>query len=253
MRRSPKRPAEKPTSTPMACETSLMPSPTAPATTPSRTCREQKLRRKLSQAPGARGWGRPQSCLPRRLLCRPRQQDHGARREADHSDSGSHVARRAACHADSLQYSRAACLRSAFPRQQILRDTRRPGWRRSLKGPLHRTVVDLLVDPRGLDFATAADGMRQDNVEFVLAGCDSQGNRVNYQDRLGAHRDWKRSNMPERPWRVACTRACSLICRPDPVFCVSRAGFERWPRRIAGSSAGGRREVSRGASHELGP
>ncbi len=52
-----------------------------------------------------------------------------------------------------------------------------------LKGPLHRTVVDLLVDPRGLDFATAADGTRQDNVEFVLVAYDSDGKRVNYVDR----------------------------------------------------------------------
>jgi VWFA-related protein len=52
-----------------------------------------------------------------------------------------------------------------------------------LKGPLHRTVVDLLVDPRGLDFATAADGTRQDNVEFVLVAYDGDGKRVNYVDR----------------------------------------------------------------------
>jgi VWFA-related protein len=52
-----------------------------------------------------------------------------------------------------------------------------------LKGPLHRTVVDLLVDPRGLDFATAQDGTRMDNVEFVLVAYDSDGKRVNYVDR----------------------------------------------------------------------
>lgn len=52
-----------------------------------------------------------------------------------------------------------------------------------LKGPLHRTVVDLLVDPRGLDFTTAADGTRQDTVEFVLVAYDSDGKRVNYVDR----------------------------------------------------------------------
>jgi VWFA-related protein len=52
-----------------------------------------------------------------------------------------------------------------------------------LKGPLHRTIVDLLVDPRGLDFVTAADGTRQDNVEFVLVAYDSDGKRVNYVDR----------------------------------------------------------------------
>lgn len=52
-----------------------------------------------------------------------------------------------------------------------------------LKGPLHRTVVDLLVDPRGLDFATAQDGTRMDNVEFVLVAYDGDGKRVNYVDR----------------------------------------------------------------------
>jgi VWFA-related protein len=52
-----------------------------------------------------------------------------------------------------------------------------------LKGPLHRTVVDLLVDPRGLDFATAQDGTRLDNVEFVLVAYDSDGKRLNYVDR----------------------------------------------------------------------
>jgi VWFA-related protein len=52
-----------------------------------------------------------------------------------------------------------------------------------LRGPLHRTVVDLLVDPRGLDFATAQDGTRMDNVEFVLVAYDNDGKRVNYVDR----------------------------------------------------------------------
>jgi len=52
-----------------------------------------------------------------------------------------------------------------------------------LKGPLHRTVVDLLVDPRGLNFATTADGSRQVNVEFVLLAYDGDGKRVNYVDR----------------------------------------------------------------------
>jgi VWFA-related protein len=52
-----------------------------------------------------------------------------------------------------------------------------------ISSPLHRTVVDLLVDPRGLDFATAQDGTRLDNVEFVLVAYDSDGKRVNYVDR----------------------------------------------------------------------
>ncbi len=52
-----------------------------------------------------------------------------------------------------------------------------------LKGPLHRTVVDLLVDPRGLDLAPAADGTRIGNVEFILVAYDGEGKRVNYVDR----------------------------------------------------------------------
>ena len=52
-----------------------------------------------------------------------------------------------------------------------------------LKGPLYRTIVDLLVDPRGLDLASAPDGTRLDNVEFVLVAYDSEGPRVNYVDR----------------------------------------------------------------------
>ena len=52
-----------------------------------------------------------------------------------------------------------------------------------LTGPLHRTVVDLLIDPRGLDFAIAADGTREDIVEFVLVAYDGDGKRVNYVDQ----------------------------------------------------------------------
>lgn len=51
-----------------------------------------------------------------------------------------------------------------------------------LKGPLHRTVIDLLVDPRGLDLELAADGTRQDHVEFVAVAYDRDGERVNYVD-----------------------------------------------------------------------
>ena len=95
----------------------------------------------------------------------------------------------------------AAMLKGAPPATQILFNTRvlpasDPHFRDTkfsttpagenaaeLKGPLHRTIVDLLVDPRGLDFATTADGTRQDNVEFILVAYDSDGKRVNYVDR----------------------------------------------------------------------
>ena len=52
-----------------------------------------------------------------------------------------------------------------------------------MSGTLHRTVVDLLLDPRGLDFATAQDGTRIGNVEFVLVAYDGDGKRVNFVDR----------------------------------------------------------------------
>jgi hypothetical protein len=52
-----------------------------------------------------------------------------------------------------------------------------------LKGPLHRTVVDLLVDPRGLSLVAAPGGTRVDNVEFIMVAYDGDGKRVNYVDR----------------------------------------------------------------------
>lgn len=52
-----------------------------------------------------------------------------------------------------------------------------------IKGPLHRTVVDLLIDPRGLDLTAAPDGTRQDLVEFVAVAYGGDGQRVNYVDR----------------------------------------------------------------------
>ncbi len=49
-----------------------------------------------------------------------------------------------------------------------------------LKGPVRRYVVDLLVDPHGLNFEPAPGGASVAYVEFALAAYDSGGNRVNY-------------------------------------------------------------------------
>jgi VWFA-related protein len=53
----------------------------------------------------------------------------------------------------------------------------------TLKGPLHRYLVDLAVDPHGFAVEEMPDGVRQAHLEFVLTGYDADGNRVNYVDR----------------------------------------------------------------------
>jgi VWFA-related protein len=52
----------------------------------------------------------------------------------------------------------------------------------SLKGPPHRYTVDLLVDPRRLDFESMPDGQHQAAVEFTLVAFGADGQRVNYLD-----------------------------------------------------------------------
>jgi VWFA-related protein len=52
----------------------------------------------------------------------------------------------------------------------------------SLKGPLHRYIVDLKVDPHTLSFENAADGARKAAVEFVLVAYDAESRRVNHVD-----------------------------------------------------------------------
>jgi VWFA-related protein len=53
----------------------------------------------------------------------------------------------------------------------------------SLKAPLYRFVVDVVVDPKTLTFDTATDGRRQGALEFALVAYDADGKRVNYMDR----------------------------------------------------------------------
>ena len=53
----------------------------------------------------------------------------------------------------------------------------------SLKAPVYRFVVDIVVDPKTLTFDTAADGRRQGALEFALVAFDANGKRVNSMDR----------------------------------------------------------------------
>jgi VWFA-related protein len=53
----------------------------------------------------------------------------------------------------------------------------------ALKGPPHRYIVDLLVDPRWIEYETTPDGGRHAAVEFTLVAFDTETRRVNYLDR----------------------------------------------------------------------
>jgi hypothetical protein len=50
----------------------------------------------------------------------------------------------------------------------------------TLKGPVHRYVVDLVLDLHGLVFDTLADGSHQANIEFAMVAYDAEGTRTNY-------------------------------------------------------------------------
>jgi hypothetical protein len=49
-----------------------------------------------------------------------------------------------------------------------------------LKKPVHRYVVDLIVDARSLAFDETPDGVHQARMEFALVAYDAEGNRLNY-------------------------------------------------------------------------
>jgi VWFA-related protein len=51
-----------------------------------------------------------------------------------------------------------------------------------LKGPAHRYIVDLIVDPRRLNFEITPDGFHLALIEFTLVAYDAQARRVNYLD-----------------------------------------------------------------------
>jgi len=53
----------------------------------------------------------------------------------------------------------------------------------TLKGPLHRVIAEIKVDPRELDYEESPDGSHRAKVEFTVVGYDAEGHRLNYQDR----------------------------------------------------------------------
>jgi len=53
----------------------------------------------------------------------------------------------------------------------------------TLRGPAHRYIVDLAVDPRTLAFDSTTAGTHTGSIEFTLVAYDGDGKRVNYVDR----------------------------------------------------------------------
>jgi VWFA-related protein len=51
------------------------------------------------------------------------------------------------------------------------------------KGPLHRYIVDLTIDPHSLNYEKLPEGTHQASLEFVLVAYDSNLNQVNFLDR----------------------------------------------------------------------
>jgi hypothetical protein len=54
----------------------------------------------------------------------------------------------------------------------------------SLKGPVHRIIVDLTIDAHTLVFNTTPAGMRQGSFECTLVAYDADGKRLNYVDGM---------------------------------------------------------------------
>jgi VWFA-related protein len=53
----------------------------------------------------------------------------------------------------------------------------------TLKGPIHRTIVDLALDAHWLTYQLAPDGAHLAEMEFVLVAYDAESRRVNYLDK----------------------------------------------------------------------
>jgi hypothetical protein len=53
----------------------------------------------------------------------------------------------------------------------------------TLKGPVHRIIVDLNVDAHGLVYEDTPDGAHHAKIEATLLAFDSEGKRVNYLDQ----------------------------------------------------------------------
>ncbi len=53
----------------------------------------------------------------------------------------------------------------------------------SLKGPVQHSVVDLAIDPRGLNFDVTPEGTYKQPLEFAVIAYGADGKRVNYVDQ----------------------------------------------------------------------
>jgi len=94
----------------------------------------------------------------------------------------------------------------------------------ALKGPLHRYIVDLKVDPRWLSLESTPDGSHKATVEFVLAAYDNRSRPVNHVDK-GFQVNIKPTSIPacclqESPsaWRSICLRESSLCALPCTIW-----------------------------------
>jgi VWFA-related protein len=52
----------------------------------------------------------------------------------------------------------------------------------TLKGPVHRYIVDLTLEPHSITYVETPDGAHKAGIEFVLAAYDAETTRVNYLD-----------------------------------------------------------------------
>jgi len=52
----------------------------------------------------------------------------------------------------------------------------------TLKGPVHRYIVDLTLEPHSITYVETPDGTHKAELEFVLAAYDAETTRVNYLD-----------------------------------------------------------------------
>jgi VWFA-related protein len=54
----------------------------------------------------------------------------------------------------------------------------------TLKPPVQRTIVDLMVSPHNLIFTQAPDGVHHARLQFNIAAYDDDGNRINFLNRI---------------------------------------------------------------------
>jgi hypothetical protein len=53
----------------------------------------------------------------------------------------------------------------------------------TLKGPVHRVIVDLKVDPHGIAWQDAPNGAHATQIEYTLLAYDADGKRLNWLDK----------------------------------------------------------------------